>query len=208
MTDVAELIADMVRQGVDADLIGRTAAALAEREPVRLVDEQAERRRERDRDRKRLRKSAESAEENASTKEIPPIPPKENNPPLKENPPKGGQKKRASRLREDWVLPDEWREDALTAGLPEHLIDRESQTMRDWSLSSPTGAKRDWRAAWRNWVKRAVDKLPRGSPNKPETNSDKARRLLRENRNADQGAVDFGSYDASVRHISAPSGVA
>ncbi|WP_052699846.1 hypothetical protein [Martelella endophytica] len=34
MTPVAALIADLVRAGVDADLIGRTAAALAEREPV------------------------------------------------------------------------------------------------------------------------------------------------------------------------------
>ncbi len=34
MSEVAALIADMVRAGVDADLIGRTAQALAEREPV------------------------------------------------------------------------------------------------------------------------------------------------------------------------------
>ncbi len=34
MCEVAALIADMVRAGVDADLIGRTAAALSEREPV------------------------------------------------------------------------------------------------------------------------------------------------------------------------------
>ncbi len=34
MCEVAALIADMVRAGVDADLIGRTAAALSAREPV------------------------------------------------------------------------------------------------------------------------------------------------------------------------------
>ena len=34
MSEVAALIADMVRAGVDADLIGRTAAALSAREPV------------------------------------------------------------------------------------------------------------------------------------------------------------------------------
>lgn len=52
MTEVAKLIADMVRAGVDPELIGRAAAALAEREPVRIVDEQAERRRAIDRLRK------------------------------------------------------------------------------------------------------------------------------------------------------------
>lgn len=52
MGEVAQLIADMVRQGVDPEIIGRTAAALAEREPVRIVDEQAERRRAVDRARK------------------------------------------------------------------------------------------------------------------------------------------------------------
>lgn len=57
---VAALIADMIRAGVDAELIGRTAELLASREPVAIKDEQAERRRAHDRDRKaRLRNSAE-----------------------------------------------------------------------------------------------------------------------------------------------------
>ena len=62
---VAALIADMVRAGVSADIIGRTAELLAQREPVTIIDEQAERRREADRVRKkeeRLRKSADSAD--------------------------------------------------------------------------------------------------------------------------------------------------
>lgn len=53
MSDVATLIADMVRSGIDPELIGRTAALLAEREPVKIVDDQAERRRAIDRLRKR-----------------------------------------------------------------------------------------------------------------------------------------------------------
>jgi hypothetical protein len=61
VNNVAALIADMVRAGVDPELIGRAAEALSQREPVRVVDEQAERRRAKDRDRKRLRNSAESA---------------------------------------------------------------------------------------------------------------------------------------------------
>lgn len=62
MSEVAAIIADLVRAGVDPDLIGRTAAALASRDPAIVVDAQAERRREKDRERKRLRNSAESAE--------------------------------------------------------------------------------------------------------------------------------------------------
>jgi len=52
MEEVASLIADMVRAGVPADLIGRTAAALTT--STNAVDEQAARRREKDRERKRL----------------------------------------------------------------------------------------------------------------------------------------------------------
>jgi hypothetical protein len=63
MTEIAALIADMVRAGVDPDLIGRTADALAQREVMpTIIDEAAERRRAKDRERKRLRNSAESAE--------------------------------------------------------------------------------------------------------------------------------------------------
>ena len=93
MTDVASLIADLVRAGVDPELIGRTAAALSEREPIKLVDEQAERRRSKDRERKRLRNSAESAEseplsspEGSSPKPLSPNP-HQSIPP---SPPKGG----------------------------------------------------------------------------------------------------------------------
>lgn len=50
MDQVADLIADMVRAGIDPDLIGRTAAAFA----AQSTDKQAIRRREKDRDRKRL----------------------------------------------------------------------------------------------------------------------------------------------------------
>ncbi|MBB3745018.1 hypothetical protein FHX10_004555 [Rhizobium sp. BK591] len=96
MSAVADLIADMVRAGVDPDLIGRTAAALSEREPVKIVDEQAARRRAKDRDRKRLRNSAESADSAedlnlSSPKGSSPTPPSPK--PLQSippSPPKGG----------------------------------------------------------------------------------------------------------------------
>lgn len=177
MTDVRALIVDMVKAGVDPELIGRTAEALAQREAVLLPDEAADRRRAKDRERKRLRKSAESTESaeipeaTLSPKESPQTP-KETTPILpstpKETPLRGSKK--AVRLPSDWELPLDWEGEAEAMGLPRNRIAIEAQTMRDWSLSSPDGAKRDWHAAWRNWVRRAVERLPRGSPQyrKPE----------------------------------------
>jgi hypothetical protein len=97
-------------------------------------------------------------------KETSPTPPKEKTTPSTE--PNGSSKTRAARLPADWVLPIDWRADALKAGLPEDRIDFEAEKMRDWSISSPNGAKRDWRAAWRNWAKSATERVPRvrGSP--------------------------------------------
>lgn len=78
----------------------------------------------------------------------------------------GGARKRASRLPEDWQLPDEWQQDAIDAGLSVARIAVEAAKMRDWSRSAPTGAKLDWRAAWRNWCRKSASDapLPRGSP--------------------------------------------
>jgi hypothetical protein len=78
------VIADMIRAGVDPDLVERVhveiVSAMSPSAPV--FDEQAERRRAADRARKRLRNSAKSAE-SAETKESPHTP-KENNPSLRE----------------------------------------------------------------------------------------------------------------------------
>lgn len=108
MSDVAVLIADMVRAGVDPDLIGRTAEALASREPVVLKDESAERRRMKDRDRKRLRNSAEVG---GTTPPFPPDgvspgppSPKPSNP-VPPSPPKGGSSPaERSEFAEFWAL--------------------------------------------------------------------------------------------------------
>jgi len=99
--------------------------------------------------------------------------PKETQPTLpttpKEKTPKGVQKK-AVRLPEDWQLPPEWRRDAIEQGLHPQRVDAEAAKMRDWSRSSPNGAKLDWRASWRNWCRGAVEKQApqgRGPPQRP-----------------------------------------
>lgn len=100
MSDVAALIADLVRAGVDPDLIGRTAAALASREPVKVVDEQAERRRAADRERKRLRNSADSADAVSPKKEIPHTPLEKTTPSTVSEPVGSSTKTRANDLAE------------------------------------------------------------------------------------------------------------
>lgn len=206
MTDVAALIADMVRAGVDPDLIGRAAAALAERDPIRIVDEQAERRRAADRERKRLRNSAESAETDLEKETLPHTPTQEktNTP----SDPKGSsapKAKRGTRLPADWFLPDDFRAEALRLGLPEHLIDAEAAKMSDWSRSSKNGAKLDWLASWRNWVRSAIERLPnaRGSP------AQSARRLnladafgaIREAKEAHHGHQDRETVSSPVLYL-------
>jgi hypothetical protein len=61
--------------------------------------------------------------------------------------------KRASRLPADWIIPDEWLDEAVAAGLPRQRALSEADRMKNWSLSAKNGAKLDWRAAWRNWFK-------------------------------------------------------
>ncbi|KQT03191.1 MULTISPECIES: YdaU family protein [unclassified Rhizobium] len=77
--------------------------------------------------------------------------------------PKGVSKKRASRLSPDWQCPDDWIDEAVKAGLKRDKAVSESVRMRDWSLSSTNGKKIDWRAAWRNWYKDKLEKLPTGN---------------------------------------------
>jgi hypothetical protein len=43
---------------------------------------------------------------------------------------------------------------ARAEGMTDREIDAEGETIRDWSLSSPAGAKLDWEATWRGWIKR------------------------------------------------------
>lgn len=82
--------------------------------------------------------------------------------PLEEEPKGSRARKRATRLSEDWVCPEEWIDEAVAAGLGSHEARQLAEQMRDWSLSSPKGAKLDWRATWRGFVRREL--ADRGKP--------------------------------------------
>lgn len=72
-------------------------------------------------------------------------------------------RKRASRLPENWILPDEFIAFAKSKGLSEGQAHAEATKMRDWSLSSPKGAKLDWLATWRSWINRKIEEQGNGS---------------------------------------------
>lgn len=112
-----------------------------------------------------------------------------------------GSAKRPTRLLADWTLPADWKAEAVTAGLPPQRADLEGCKMRDWSLSSKNGARRDWLATWRNWYREAIDRLPQNrAPPKPQTAQEIAIDLLRTmgTADADTAAQTQGNNPALV----------
>lgn len=63
--------------------------------------------------------------------------------------------KRGRRLPDDWHLPRDWGEWALSEGWPESVVRQEADKFKDhWIASTGRNAsKRDWKAAWRNWMR-------------------------------------------------------
>ncbi|WP_421580837.1 hypothetical protein [Shinella sp. M31] len=74
-------------------------------------------------------------------------------------------RKRAHRMPDDFS-PD--LDFAVAEGMTHSQAKAEADAMRDWSRSSPNGAKLDWPATWRGWVRRALkDRPPRQSQAPP-----------------------------------------
>lgn len=156
------LTAAVVRELVAAGLSGEALVTACERiqtDDYRVQDPVAERRRAYDRNRKRAKTNnnsigipPESTGTPSLDKETPPDPQKKLNPSPKENPLRG-QKKRAERFP-DGFEPD-W-DFALRLGFSRKQAETELAKLRDWSLSSEHGAKLDWDAAWRNWMRNAT----------------------------------------------------
>jgi uncharacterized protein YdaU (DUF1376 family) len=126
---------------------------------------------------------------------------------------KAEPKSRGTRLSVEWVLPKSMGEWALAQGLPRDRILLEAEKMRDWSINAgKVGVKVDWFAAWRNWVKKAIDELPRarGSPpgRKPTglaALTEEFRQELAEDGYADQGQEGRNSeHDARFPLLSGP----
>jgi uncharacterized protein YdaU (DUF1376 family) len=84
-------------------------------------------------------------------------------------------RKRATRLPEDWTPPEEWIDEAVSRGFTRAEAYDHAEQMRDWSLSSKAGEKRDWRAAWRNWVKRKLQEREARPADRQQSNTDRRR---------------------------------
>lgn len=69
--------------------------------------------------------------------------------------------KRASRLPDEWTLPDEWRAEGLTIW-PGCDIQREADRFRDYWIAQPgqRGVKVNWRSTWCNWIRKAQESVP------------------------------------------------
>jgi uncharacterized protein YdaU (DUF1376 family) len=104
--------------------------------------------------------------------------------------------KKATRLPDDWVLSRELGEWALSEGLPEDRIRIEAERFKDYWLGvgGAKARKADWPATWRNWCRKAIDDLPKRSPNKPKGDPNgKAGRLTRAAQALAEGRTEAGS---------------
>jgi biotin operon repressor len=131
--------------------------------------------------------------------------PKNSAPSKPEAPEKQNRSSRGTSLPDDWLLPDEWGEDARSIAfkakqpISDHEISNEADKFRDYWTAKPgaAGRKLDWRGTWRNWFRSYLDRRPKprnasgnhGTPAFSEhgrsTVADVVlrRRLLRENGN-------------------------
>jgi uncharacterized protein YdaU (DUF1376 family) len=77
-------------------------------------------------------------------------------PDIEKETPNGVSKKTSgTRLPEDWVLPREWGEWAVSQGWAVAAIREEAERFRDYwiSKSGRDATKVDWLATWRNWMR-------------------------------------------------------
>ena len=75
--------------------------------------------------------------------------------------------KKASRMTEDWQLPKAWGEWAVAEhNLSADAVRLEASKFRDYWLAKAgkDGAKLDWSATWRNWVRNSLDFSPAAKP--------------------------------------------
>lgn len=92
-----------------------------------------------------------------SQKEGFPHTPSEENPPLKEKPPKGVKKKVGSRIPDDFQPDIEW---AVSQGLSRQQAEMQASRFRDYWTAKPgkDGIKADWPATWRNWIRSHLER--------------------------------------------------
>lgn len=174
MTDVARLIADMVREGVDPEMIGRVAQAMADLSASSSADVQADRRRAKDAARKAAKRaaeaeclrtsadSAESADPLPKVSEVPHTPPNLPNPSPPKTPLKGVKKVPAT-VPDNWEVSEEGLTYATERGMDLNTVVEQQNRFKDHSRSKGTKYL-DFEAAWRTWVRNWQDYRSRPPP--------------------------------------------
>lgn len=89
--------------------------------------------------------------------------------PLGTNVPKKDTRKRATRLPEDWVIPDDWLVYAESKGLTRERAQSLADDMLTWSLTKSQGTSLDWKRTYQNWARRAAKDGDTGHDRKPTT---------------------------------------
>ena len=86
---------------------------------------------------------------------------------LEKEEPNGSSKKRGCRLPADFV-PDIGF--AISLGLTRSQAENEAIKFREWWPAQPgqKGVKLDWSLTWQTWCRKALERLPRGSPAYPK----------------------------------------
>ena len=89
--------------------------------------------------------------------------------PAAEAPAKKTPAAKGERLSVDWSLPDDWKPDAIAAGVPVGAVDLEGRKFRDYwvAKTGKDATKMDWQATWRNWCRNAVARTYRPTQGKP-----------------------------------------
>lgn len=62
--------------------------------------------------------------------------------------------KRATRLAEDWELPEDWLSYGTDGGLSKAECELLAAEMLNWSLTKNNGTSRDWARTWQTWCRR------------------------------------------------------
>ena len=103
-------------------------------------------------------------------------------------------KKRGNRLPDDWFLPKEWGEWAVSEGYGFEQIRVEADKFKDYwhSVAGAKGVKLDWQATWRNWMRNSSQQKgkPNGQQKPSRADFDTAHREYA--RRVSAGEINFG----------------
>lgn len=77
---------------------------------------------------------------------------------------------RGTRLPDDWILPTEWRQWAISLGMRPNEVDREARGFKSYWLNvvGAKGLKLKWDLTWQTWCRRTLERWGRPM-NDPET---------------------------------------